>query len=67
MTFAPNEGTWLLTGKATPDGALEAEYTRENSDKTAYDTRLIARWTPDAVTGTYTTPRCTFHVALQRR
>lgn len=67
VEFAPDNGTWVLTGTATPDGALQAEKTREGSGSSAYETLLIARWNEQAVTGTYTTPRCSFRVALQRR
>ncbi len=68
VTFAPDEGTWLLTGTSTPDGHLQAEHSRRTSEaKRLYETKLEARWTEDAVNGTYTTPRCSYQVALQRK
>lgn len=67
VEFAPDNGTWVLSGTATPDGALQAEKTRESSGSSAYETLLIARWNEHTVTGTYTTPRCSFRVTLQRR
>ncbi len=63
VTFAPDEGTWVLTGKAGPS-TLEASKSRNTSDKKLYETKLEAHWTPTNVAGTYTTPRCTFHVEL---
>lgn len=65
VTFTPDEGVWVLSGTALSNGTLEAD--RETVGKQAYATHLEARWTELEVTGTYTTPRCTYAVALQRR
>lgn len=65
VLFAPDEGTWVLNGSAGP-ATLEASQSRITPDHKAYDTKLQARWTDSAVQGTYTTPRCTYHVALSR-
>jgi len=65
VTFAPDEGTWLLTGTATP-GTLKATHSRPGADKKPYETTLDARWTEAEINGTYTTPRCTYKVTLTR-
>ncbi len=67
LIFTPDEGTWVLRGIAKPDGTLTAELTRPGADKQPFQTRLEATWTPETVTGTYKTPRCTFDVKLTRR
>jgi hypothetical protein len=61
--FAPDDGTWLLTGKADAD-TLTASASRLNADHTLYKTDLQAHWTEQAVTGTYTTPFCSYRVEL---
>lgn len=66
VSFAPDEGTWVLTGTATP-GSLEASRSRVTPEHKSYDTKLEARWTEAEVNGTYTTPRCTYRVALSRK
>ena len=65
VTFAPDEGTWVLTGTATPDGKLEADRDRESA-KTSFDTHLEGSWSPAQLIGTYTTPKCRYAVALKR-
>jgi len=66
VVFAPDEGTWVLYGTARP-GTLTAAAGRIGADKKPYDTTLEANWTEAEVTGTYTTPRCTYKVTLTRR
>lgn len=66
-TFSPNEGTWLLVGTASPDGRITAEKLQPGAARQLYETRLEGTWTSTAINGTYTTPRCTFDVALKRR
>ncbi len=66
VTFTPDEGTWVLTGTATAAGAMEATRSRQTSGAKLYETSLEARWTESKVTGTYTTPRCTYAVALPK-
>ena len=66
VSFEPNEGTWVLQGEAKPDGTLYADRTTIGADKKPFETTLEGRWTPTTVTATYTTPRCTFTVALSR-
>jgi len=65
VTFAPDEGTWVLDGVAGPE-TLSASRSRVTSDHKTYKTDLQARWSESAVQGTYTTPRCTYRVALAR-
>lgn len=64
--FVPDETTWSLPGTARPDGAVEAERTGRGANKTPWPTRFAGTWTPGAVTGTYTTPRCAYAVRLTR-
>lgn len=65
FTFAPDEGTWVLEGKANAD-ALNATRTRPGADHKPFTTELKARWTDTSVKGTYTTPFCDFAVDLER-
>jgi len=67
VLFAPDEGTWLLNGTATPDGRIHADRSQPGTNAQAYETYLDGKWSADAVTGTYTTPRCTYTVQLSRR
>ena len=66
VTFSPNQGTWRLLGNATADGQLTAERITTGANKQPFETRLEARRTPTTITGTYTTPRCTYRVTLTR-
>ncbi len=47
---------------------MEASRSRRaaGSASKSYDTTLQARWTQTEVTGTYTTPRCTYSMTLPR-
>lgn len=65
--FVPDETTWSLPGVAKPDGSVEAERTGSGADKKPWPTRFAGAWTLGTVTGTYTTPRCTFTVQLARQ
>ena len=69
VIFTPDEGTWILTGTATGDGRMQAARSRPGGGSGAkgYETHLDAAWTDAAVTGTYTTPRCGYAVALTRQ
>lgn len=67
LVFTPDEGTWVLTGIATQDGTVAAERVRPGANKQPYVTSLSGTWTPTTLTGTYTTPRCTFTVQLVHR
>ncbi len=64
--FIPDEATWSLQGTVSPAGTLQAERTGQGADKKPYPTRFAGTWTPQSVTGTYTTPRCTYAVRLAR-
>ncbi len=66
VLFTPNEGTRTLEGTVAPDGAVAAERMTTGADKKPYVTRLAARLTDGAITGTYTTPRCSYAVRLAR-
>ena len=67
VIFAPDEGTWILNGTATPDGILSADKIGQGVNKQPFPTTLEARWTDTTISGTYKTPRCTFDVRLTRR
>ncbi len=67
VVFNPDEGTWTLKGTATADGAITAERTVRGADRQPYTTRLNAKWTREAATGEYVTPRCTFALAAPAR
>lgn len=64
IIFAPDEGTWVLTGTLSPDNSLIADKSRIGSNNQIYDTTFEGRLVQDKITGTYKTPRCTFIVAL---
>ncbi len=64
--FVPDDTTWSLPGAAQPGGAIEAERIGSGANKKPWPTRFAGTWTPGAVTGTYTTPRCTYAVGLTR-
>lgn len=67
IIFAPDEGTWILTGTLAPDNSLIADKSRIGSNNQLYDTTFEGRLAQDKITGTYKTPRCTFNVALTGR
>lgn len=64
LIFAPDEGTWILEGAVTPNGAVTASHTRQGANKRSYITHLAATLTPESLVGTYTTPSCTYAVRL---
>ena len=66
ITFAPNEGTWILQGDISPTGRIEASKSTIGADKRPFKTTLAAQRTAARIEGTYTTPRCTFQVQLTR-
>ncbi len=65
VTFAPDEGVWVLSGAGGPK-TLTATRSRPTSDHKIYKTDLQADWTDASVHGTYTTPDCTYHLDLAR-
>lgn len=66
VLFAPDNGTWTLDGATNPDGTLTAEHASPGLQHQPYETRLEATLTPTTLTGTYTTPRCTYKVQLTK-
>jgi len=64
VLFTPDEGTWTLEGHAAPDGSLTAERSGAGANKQPFATAFNGQVTPAGINGTYTTPRCTFSVAL---
>ena len=67
VIFAPDEGTWVLEGSAGPAGDVTADKSRVAQNNQIYDTTFTGRLSMDSITGTYTTPRCSFTVTLTRR
>lgn len=65
VLFNPDESTWTLEGQAAPDGSLSAERRGTGANKQPFVTKFSGHITPSGVTGTYTTPRCSFMAALQ--
>ncbi len=64
--FIPEEATWSLQGTVSPAGTLQAERIGQGANKKPYPTRFTGTWTTQSVSGTYTTPRCTYTVQLAR-
>ncbi len=64
VSFAPNEGTWILTGTITKDGVIVATRSQPGADKKLFVTRLDATAISTAINGTYATPRCNYSVTL---
>ncbi len=65
ITFAPDEGTWILSGTAGPK-TMTAIRSRPIADHKIFKTEFQAEWTESAVHGTYVTPDCTYQVDLAR-
>lgn len=65
VTFAPDEGTWLLNGILVSD-SITADRTTQGPNRQPYETTLTATRTNDTITGAYKTPRCTYTIALKR-
>ncbi len=66
VLFNPDEGTLTLEGQAAPDGSLSAERNGTGVNKQPFVTRFSGHIARSGVTGTYTTPRCTFMAVLQQ-
>ncbi len=64
VLFTPDEGTWTLEGRAAPDGSLTAERRSTGANKQPFATTFNGHVTAAGISGAYTTPRCTFSVAL---
>jgi hypothetical protein len=67
VIFVPDEGTWVLQGAINPDGSVTADRSQVGVDKQVNDTVFEGRRAGDTVSGTYTTSKCRFRVALSRR
>lgn len=63
--FAPADTTWTLTGKALGE-KLELTHSRPSFDHKLYATTLKATLSSDRVSGTYSTPSCTYTVDLKQ-
>lgn len=63
--FAPADTTWTLTGKALGE-KLELTRSRPSFDHKLYVTTLKATMSSDRVSGTYSTPSCTYTVDLKQ-
>ena len=67
IVFAPDEGTWILTGTLAPENTLTADKSRVAANNQIYDTTFEGRLSPGKITGTYKTPRCLYSVVLTSR
>lgn len=67
IILSPDEGTWVLDGLVSSDGAVSADKAVEGFNKQPWETTFQGHWTPLSLTGTYKTPRCTFTLALNAR
>jgi hypothetical protein len=65
IILAPDEGTWILYGLVSEDGTVSADKTQQAASKQPWETTFDGHWTSAAVTGTYTTPRCSFAIVLK--
>ena len=65
VVFAPDSGTWTLSGVATAT-TMQATRERPAPEHKTYKTELKAVWTDQTVRGTYMTPLCTYAVSLTR-
>lgn len=67
ITFTPNEGTFILRGQSSPNEPLTAVWVPPRP-LPGQRWRFTATATgPGTISGTYTTPRCTYAVTLWRR
>ena len=64
ITFAPDQGTWILRGTITEEGRISAEHFRLGADRQPFSTTLKATLTGNTITGTYMTPRCSFTLKM---
>ena len=65
IVFSPADATWILRGKAV-NGKIDATRERPSFDHKLYKTTVALELSEDRATGTYTTPTCTYAVALNR-
>lgn len=65
VIFSPADTTWTLTGIARGEN-LELTRNRPSFDHKLYATTLKATLSSDRVTGTYSTPSCTYAVDLKQ-
>lgn len=65
IIFSPADTTWTLTGTLVGD-RLELTRSRPSFDHKLYATALKATLSNDRVTGTYSTPTCTYAVDLKQ-
>lgn len=63
--FAPADTTWILTGKTLGEN-LELTRSRPSFDHKLYVTTLKATLSSDHISGTYSTPSCTYTVDLKQ-
>jgi hypothetical protein len=63
LVFAPNSGTLILNG-AIAGAIVQAAATLPGADRKPYPVSFQATRQGNLISGTYTTPRCRYHVAL---
>jgi len=64
--FAPDDGALVIQGTIAPDGTVTARRDESGANGRPYQMSLQAKQQGDSVTGTFTTPRCRYNVALTR-
>lgn len=64
FAFAPSDGTLIITGTIGENSLLQGDLATTGADHKPFVMHLSAKLDGEAVSGTYTTPRCTFTVAL---
>lgn len=67
VIFIPEEGTIVLAGTASKQGAITATRDQPGANKRPFVSRLDASFDAGRLTGTYATPRCRFDVRMERR
>ncbi len=65
--FTPTDGVLLIAGAVADDGTVAGQLVTPGVDRKPFAMVLAARIIGTAVTGSYTTPRCRYTVALNLR
>lgn len=63
--FTPSEGVLILRGPVGKDGSVQASASVENADHRSVVTRFDGRIGDGGVSGTMTSPACSYSVALK--
>ena len=66
FSFTPTDGVLLIAGDVAADGSVAGQLVTPGVDHKPFTMKLAARIAGAEVSGTYTTSRCRFRVALTR-